>query len=146
MMKKFLLALAAGMLLVCACGKTNPEGGGGEGGGEETKVNVEGSWELTGVATKVSVGSVDVSVYVTFSSGSFTLYQKIGDGRYTQFTGTYTLSDKTLSGKYQDGKGWGPYTAAMSGGNLQLTTAGGKETDTYKKISSIPSTVTENTY
>lgn len=140
MMKKFLLALAAGLVLVWGCGKTNPEGG------EEDKLSVEGAWELSGVATKVSVGSVDVSVYMEFASGKFTLYQKIGEGRYSKFDGTYTLSDKSLSGKYSDGTSWGPYTAAMSGSNLTLTSAGGREVDTYKKISSIPSTVTENTY
>ena len=145
MMKKVLTILAAAALLLCACNK--PDGGGsGGGGGEDTPLSVEGSWELTNVTTKASVGGVSVSVYVSFTSGKFTLYQKIGDGRYTQFTGTYTLKDKALSGQYDGGKNWGPYTATMSGTNLTLTTAGGKETDTYKKIGSIPSTVTDNLY
>ena len=141
MMKKLLLCLVAGMLLLGACNK--PEGG-GEGGGEETKLSVEGSWELSGVTTKATVGSVNVSVYVTFASGQFTLYQKIGEGRYTQFTGTYTLSGNALTGKYADDKAWGPYTAALSGGNLTLTSAGGKEVDTYRKVSAIPESVLNN--
>ena len=144
MMKKVLTILAAAALLLCACNK--PEGGGSGGGGEDTPVSVEGSWELTGVTTKASVGGVNVSVYITFASGQFTLYQQIGEGRYTKFTGTYTLNDKSLSGQYDGGKNWGPYTAALNGTNLTLTTAGGKETDTYKKIGSIPSTVTDNLY
>ena len=141
-MKKVLTILAAAALLLCACNKP----GGGGGGGEETPLSVEGSWELSGVTTKVPVGGVEVSVYVTFSSGSLTLYQKIGEGRYTQFTGTYTLLDKTLTGQYSDGKNWGPYTAAMNGSNLTLTSAGGKEVDTYRKVSAIPESVTQNVY
>ena len=156
MMKK-LFALAAVLLTIAACGgKDNPDtpsptpgaGGSGGGGSTTTKVDVTGSWELIGVETKVSVGSVNVSVYITFDSGgSFTLYQKIGEGRYSVFTGTYTMSsDNKLSGKYSNNAAWGPYTAALSGGKLTLTSAGGKEVDTYTKISSIPAAVSGNTY
>ncbi|MBP3258283.1 MAG: hypothetical protein J6M23_09900 [Bacteroidales bacterium] len=153
MMKK-LFALAAVLLTIAACGgKDNPDTpsptpGGGGGGGSTTKLDVTGSWELSNVETKVSVGSVNVSVYITFASGdSFTLYQKIGEGRYSVFTGTYTLSsDNKLSGKYSNNAAWGPYSAALSGGKLTLTSAGGKEVDTYTKISSIPAAVSANTY
>lgn len=153
MMKK-LFALAAVLLTIAACGgKDNPDTpsptpGGGGGGGSTTKLDVTGSWELSNVETKVSVGSVNVSVYISFTSdGSFTLYQKIGEGRYTRFTGTYTISaDNKLSGKYSNNAAWGPYTAAMASGKLTLTSAGGKEVDTYTKISSIPAAVSGNTY
>lgn len=153
MMKK-LFALAAVLLTIAACGgKDNPDTpsptpGGGGGGSSTTKLDVTGSWELNNVETKVSVGSVNVSVYISFTSdGSFTLYQKIGEGRYTRFTGTYTVSaDNKLSGKYSNNAAWGPYTAAMASGKLTLTSAGGKEVDTYTKISSIPTSVTQNIY
>ena len=153
MMKK-LFALAAVLLTIAACGgKDNPDTpsptpGGGGGGGSTTKLDVTGSWELSNVETKVSVGSVNVSVYISFTSdGSFTLYQKIGEGRYTRFTGAYTVSaDNKLSGKYSNNAAWGPYTAAMASGKLTLTSAGGKEVDTYTKISAIPSSVTQNIY
>ena len=142
------------LLVLAACGgKDNPDTpsptpGGGGGGGSTTKLDVTGSWELSNVETKVSVGSVNVSVYISFTSdGSFTLYQKIGEGRYTRFTGTYTVSaDNKLSGKYSNNAAWGPYTAAMASGKLTLTSAGGKEVDTYTKISAIPSSVTQNIY
>ena len=139
MMKKF-LAMAATALCLMACnGKDNPDTPG---------VSVIGTWELTSVATKATVGSVNVSVYVQFAQdGAFSLYQKIGEGRYMPFTGTYKLSaDNKLSGSYADNTPWGPYDAAMSAGNLVLTSAGGKEVDTYKKIDSIPASVTENMY
>ena len=153
MMKK-VFALAAMLLVLAACGgKDNPDTPsptpGGEGGGSTTaKVDINGSWELSSVETKVSVGSVDVSVYISFTSdGNFTLYQKIGEGRYTRFTGTYTVSsDNKLSGKYSNNTAWGPYTAAMASGKLTLTSAGEKEVDTYSKISSIPTSVTQNVY
>ena len=110
--------------------------------------DVSGVWELTNVSTKASVGSVQVSVYLDLvAGGSFTLYQKIGDGRYTVFKGGWKLSeDDRLSGTYEDGKAWGPYEATVSGSSMTLVSAGGKEVDTYKKIASIPDSVTSNTY
>ena len=141
MMKKLLL-MAACVLALFSCQK---EGG-------ETPIpastGVVGIWELTSVATKVAVGDVQVSVYIEFTEGgSFSLYQKLGEGRYTSFTGNYVLaSDGKLSGSYSGGSSWGPYVAAVSGETLTLTSAGGKEVDTYKKIASIPENVTNNLY
>ena len=111
-------------------------------------LDVTGAWELTSISTKASVGSVPVSVYVEFAeAGTFSLYQKIGEGRYTAFTGKWRLTDnEILSGTYSDGTAWGPYTAAVAGSNLTLASSGGKEVDTYKKIASIPESVTSNTY
>lgn len=142
MMKKFLLMAACALALV-ACKKD-----GGEDPIPTPATGVVGIWELNSVATKVAVGDVQVSVYINFADGgSFTLYQKIGNGRYTKFSGTYTLaSDGKLSGSYSGGSSWGPYDAAVSGETLTLTSAGGKEVDTYKKISAIPENVTNNLY
>ena len=141
MMKKLLL-MAACVLALFSCQK--------EGGETPTPAStgVVGIWELSSVATKASVGEVQVSVYIDFTSdGNFTLYQKVGQGRYTKFTGTYTLtSDNKLSGSYYGGTAWGPYDAVVSGETLTLTSAGGKEVDTYKKIASIPENVTNNIY
>ena len=143
MMKK-VLAMAALVLALFACKKEGtddpvptPAGGG-----------ITGVWELTSVTTKVAVGDVQVSVFVEFTADkNFTLYQKIGEGRYTQFSGTYVLSsDNKLSGSYSGGASWGPYDAAVSGETLTLTSAGGKEVDTYKKISAVPDTVIGNLY
>ena len=142
-MKKYLLMAACALALV-ACKKD---------GGEEPvppvpTQGIVGTWELVSVATKATVGDIQVSVYVDFnSSGNFTLYQKIGMGRYTKFEGTYTLtSDNKLAGSYGDNSLWGPYDAVLNGETLTLTSAGGKEVDTYKKISAIPENVTENLY
>lgn len=141
MMKKFLL-MAACVLAILACQKESGETP------TPASTGVVGIWELTSVATKVAVGDVQVSVYIEFTEGgSFSLYQKLGEGRYTSFTGNYVLaSDGKLSGSYSGGSSWGPYDAAVSGETLTLTSTGGKEVDTYKKIASIPENVTNNLY
>jgi hypothetical protein len=142
-MKKLLLIFAC-LGLFAACQENNPDDP-----GKKDQVDVTGVWELVSVATKANVGSVTVNVYIDFAAdNSFTLYQKIGEGRYTKFSGSYKLDKETgaLSGSYSGGSAWGPYTAARSGGSLTLTSAGGKEVDSYKKLDSIPSSVTENVY
>lgn len=139
MMKRIVLALAA-MCLLAACGNK-------PGKNEITPSAIAGSWELSDVVTKASVGSVTVSVYITFvSEGTFTLYQKIGEGRYTKFSGTFTLAEQKLSGKYSDGKSWGPYNTELDGSTLTLSKEGGVESDIYRKIEAIPAEVTSNMY
>ena len=139
-MKKLLILAAVLLPLLAGCGK--PDDGKGQ------KVEVTGVWELSAIATKVTIGTETVSVYLDFAAGgTFTLYQKIGDGRYMVFKGSWKLSeDDHLSGTYEDGKAWGPYEATVSGSTMTLVSAGGKEVDSYKKIASIPETVTSNTY
>ena len=143
MMKKF-FAMTAVLTALVACGgnKVDPDTP------SFTKEDIVGVWELSSGATKATVGSETVNVYIDFaSSGSFTLYQKIGQGRYTKFEGTYSVSaDRKLSGKYSGGASWGPYEGSVSGSSLTLTSAGGKEVDTYKKIGSIPEAVLSNLY
>jgi len=141
-MKK-LLTLLACMALLAACNGNDPD--------QPTvpELDVAGTWELSSVSTKASVGSVTVSVYIDFAAdNSFTLYQKIGEGRYTKFEGTYNLNKDAakLSGSYASGSAWGPYSASRDGNTLTLASAGDKEVDTYKKIDSIPASVTENLY
>ena len=140
-MKKLLTILAC-VALFAGCHEDNPEP-------TPAQLDVTGSWELSSVTTKASVGSVSVSVYVAFAAdNSFILYQKIGEGRYTKFEGSYNLDKEagTLSGSYAAGSAWGPYSASRDGNTLTLTSAGGKEVDTYKKVDAIPDSVTENIY
>lgn len=139
-MKKLLILAAVLLPLLAGCGK--PEDN------KETKADVTGVWELSAISTKASIGSETVSVYLDFvAGGTFTLYQKIGAGRYTRFEGTYSLSDENvLSGSYSDGSAWGPYKAERDGSTLKLTSSGEKETDTYKLIDAIPEAVLENVY
>ena len=135
--KSWIVAFAAAMMLL-SCGNSKEE---------KVSLSVDGCWELISVTTKsATVGTETVSVYIEFLAGSFTLYQKIGEGRYTVFSGSYTIDQKeqTLSGTYADGTAWGPYSVACSDANMSLSKD--SETDSYKKIDAIPAAVTSNTY
>ena len=137
MMRKFMI-IAAACLLLCGCGGKKPV----------ENLSVVGEWELTSVSTKsAKVGNTTVNVYISFTeSGTFELYQMIGEGRYTAFDGTYTLTENILTGKYSNGNSWGSvYEVSKNGENLVLSVQGGIEIDTYKK-SSIPDSVKNNTY
>ncbi len=142
-MKKMMLAGAvlAVLPVLAACDKP--------GGDDTPQADVTGIWELSSVSTKASVGGVNVNVYLEFGSdGSFDLYQKIGEGRYTYFEGTYVFDKEQnqLTGNYAGGSAWGPYAVEQQGSSLTLTSRGGKEVDSYKKIDAIPASVTDNLY
>lgn len=101
---------------------------------EKKVIDITGTWELTRVETKAAtVGSESVEVTVTFQDGKFELSQRLGSaGRTSTFTGTYTLTDNVLSGKYEDGTAWSTsYTVTVEGSTMTLETE--KERDTYKK-------------
>lgn len=139
MIKRLLIAVAFATLFV-ACKPKQPE---------TPKLSVTGSWELSSVATKVAVAGEEVSVFLSFTDeGAFTLYQKIGLGRYTVFTGTYEIDQdlKQISGVYSNKKNWGPYDLEATDNSITLSFVDGSESDTYTRIDSIPSAVTENTY
>lgn len=141
-MMKRLFALWAAALVLAACG-------GKEDAFAPSAEALAGIWELNSIETKaVSVGDVSVSVYLEFSAqNTFLLFQKIGEGRYAQHSGNFTLStDGKLSGKYSNNAVWGPYSVEIQGNTLSLTSAGDKEVDHYIRISAIPPSVTENLY
>lgn len=137
-MKKiiYFALLAVLTMFISSCGK------------EKTKesFSIEGSWELTSVQTRsATVGSQTVYVYITFSDGNFTLYQRLGGDRFVSKTGTYQFANGLLSGKYSDGDAFGStYTVEGDEQSMSLTTAGGSETDSYSRISSIPEFVTSS--
>ena len=105
----------------------------------EKPLDITGEWNLTRVETKATtIGDQTVDVYVSFASDkSFEIYQMLGTGRYRKFSGTWTLTEKTLDGKYSDGTQWGSsYEVEISADVMTLSSASG-EVSTYKK-SSIP--------
>lgn len=146
-MKKIFNVFAALALLctmVSCGGKTNPDPGPNPDPDPKVLTDVAGCWELTGVDTKVSVGSETVSVYLNFASGKFDVYQKLGSSaaHYTKLSGTYNFASGKLTGAYDNGNSLGSnYTVSFTSSTMSLATAGGKEVDTYKKISSIPESV-----
>ena len=133
-MKLFALAAAFSLLLVSCGDPVDPV--------TPTVVDVSGTWVLSSVSTRsATIGDQTVDVYVEFASGSFTLYQRVGSGRYYKYTGTYSLSESVLSGKYSSGTAWGAtYDVTVSGSTMTLCPKGGTEKDTYTK-GSIPLSV-----
>ena len=94
------------------------------------------------------VSDIDADIYLSLGdSYTFELYQKIGEGAYRLYKGTWELDEDTamLSGKYNDGAAWGSgYTVSVSedGNSMTLTPSEGSEAQVYRK-ESIPSEVKE---
>ena len=127
--KNIVLAFAV-LLAFTGCGK------------KEKPLDITGEWNLTRIETKAAtIGDQSVDVYVSFASdNSFEIYQMLGSGRYRKFSGTWTLTNKTLDGKYSDGKPWGSsYEVELTDDLMILSSSFGEES-TYKK-SSIPNSV-----
>ena len=124
-MKKILYILAAAICLLTSCTKELkfPE-------------KLYGDW----FCHSTSLTSTDVYVYVTFNGDSFVLYQKIGEGSYRVYQGTYTLTADAaggyiLSGKYNDGTPWGAEYIVESTSNDIITLKAGEVTETYTRVS-----------
>lgn len=131
MMKIKTIASALAVLLISvSCGK------------KEKPMDITGEWNLVALETRAaSIGDQTVDVYISFvSGGGFEMYQMLGTGRYRKYSGTWTLTGKTLTGKYSDGTQWGSsYEVQKEDDMMTLSSASG-ETGTYKK-SSIPASV-----
>ena len=65
----------------------------------------------------------DVDVYVEFATtGEFDEYQRLGEGRYRHYEGTWSVEKDVLSGVYADGTEWGSsYTLSFDGDSMTLT-------------------------
>ena len=89
----FIVALVA-VFTFAGCKKNNDEPA------IDNTAKVVGEWHC---ATE----EYDVDVYVAFSAeGTFDEYQRIGEGRYRHYNGTWTLNKDILSGVYSDGESW----------------------------------------
>ena len=79
------------------------------------------------------VSDIDADIYLQFGNFfDFELYQKIGEGAYRLYKGTWELDEDTamLTGKYNDGAAWGSgYTVSVSedGNSMTLTPSEVKE-------------------
>ena len=120
---KFILALSVFAAAV-SCGEKD--------NGPAVSEKIVAEWHLVGVSGMTSVPQV----YVNFSQDlSFELYQKVGEGRYRKYEGTYTVAGSVVSGQYSDGEKWGSdYKASFEGDNMVLTAQNGsEEACTYEK-------------
>ena len=110
--------------------------------------SIVGEWVLSSYTTKtVTIGTESIDIYIKFDKSSFEMYQKLGAGRYTYYSGTYTLSRDILSGKYSDGKSWASqYSVSFDNKKLTLTQyPDPKEIQTFTSTT-IPESVKNNIY
>lgn len=105
-MKKLLYILAAA-LMIAGCNKD---------GGKSLDQAILGEWHSTSI-------SVNGDIYLSFSEDkTYELYQKIGDGAYRLYRGTWNIEEGILTGKYNDGEPWAAsYDAAVQDKTLTLT-------------------------
>ena len=104
----------------------------------KTDKNLEklsGEWYWQGTEA-----GVELEVYVAFEKdNTFDLFQKIGDGAYRVYSGTYTLTPGAdglyiLSGEYSDGTPWGAEYAVLSSSNDTMVLTAGDVTETYTRV------------
>lgn len=132
-MKRFISMLLIGASFILAgCGNGN-----GDGGKENQPLDITGTWELTGIEVTKSaqLGDETIEVVITFNADkTFTLSQIIGDGRAKDFSGTWALTETTLTGKYENGKAWGSsYQVSVDNAVLTMIPESGAEKYTYRK-------------
>lgn len=114
-MKLKMMILLAVSLIMASCG-----------GEKQPKVlDITGQWELADIVdTKsVQIGSEKIEIYIDFKEdNTFSLWQKLGEGRHKKYEGTWTLTETVLTGKYSDGKAWGAsYEVSREEGTLTMS-------------------------
>ncbi len=106
----------------------------------DCKATLPGEWHC-------APEGIDADIYAAFEeNGSFDLYQKLGEGRYRHYTGTWECKGNTLSGIYSDGNAWGSsYTVAFTDNDNMTFTAlnGSNEVMAYTR-EPVPSEVKED--
>ena len=124
------MLLIGASLILAGCGE--------QGGGKEDKViDITGTWELTGIEiTKAAqLGDQTIEVVITFNADkTFSLSQVLGNGRAQEFSGTWALTESTLTGKYENGKSWGSsYQISVENAVLTMIPETEAEIYTYRK-------------
>lgn len=132
-MKRLFYIITALMLMV-SCG--------GDKGGQQTELTLEQKlcteWHSTSV-------SLDADIYISFAdNNTFELYQKIVEGAYRLYRGTWNLEEDVLTGKYNDGEDWAAaYQISIKGESLTMTSRNdAAEVSVYQKAV-IPDSVKE---
>lgn len=87
------------------------------------KGNIEGEWKLESYYGKAAgSATVPAQVYLSFHKGQFELFQKLGGGHFSRFSGSYSYSKGALSGTYSDGYPWAQdYIVSVNHGKMEMT-------------------------
>ena len=118
---KRLLHIITIALLLTGCGEKNGGDNNGGNGGTDTPPApsvaelICGEWHSTSLA-------VSGDIYLDFNDDKkFEMYQRIGEGAYRLYRGTWNIEENILTGKYNDGENWAAsYDVAIEGKNLTL--------------------------
>lgn len=131
-MKKILFFISA-LIIMVSCGDK---------GGKQPELTLEDKlctdWHSTSL-------SLEADIYISFAdNNTFELYQKIVEGAYRLYRGTWNLEEDILTGKYNDGEDWAAaYQINIDGETLTMTSKNdAAEVSVYKKTV-IPSSVKE---
>ena len=90
--------------------------------------------------------SLDADIYISFAdNGTFELYQKIVEGAYRLYRGTWNLEEDLLTGKYNDGEDWAAaYKVAIVNNVLTLTSYNDTAEESVFEKSEVPAEVKGN--
>lgn len=131
-MKKILFFIST-LIIMVSCGDK---------GGKQPELTLEDKlctdWHSTSL-------SLEADIYISFAdNNTFELYQKIVEGAYRLYRGTWNLEEDILTGKYNDGEDWAAaYQINIDGETLTMTSKNdAAEVSVYKKTV-IPSSVKE---
>lgn len=119
-MKRILLIISA-VLLLASCGK--------DGKKKTTAEYLYGEWHSTSI-------SVTGDVYISFTDDmKFEMFQKIGEGAYRLYRGSWNVEGDLLTGKYNDGEDWAAaYTVTVDDRSLtMISTNDAAEKSTYTR-------------
>ena len=110
-MKKIVFFISALMIMV-SCG---------EKGGKQPELTLEQKLCTEWHSTVMPLDGADI--YLSFGEdNTFELYQKIVEGAYRLYRGTWNLEEDMLTGKYNDGEDWAAaYQISIDGETLTMT-------------------------
>ena len=72
-----------------------------------SKSGIDGEWKLESYyGADAGSSAVPAEVYINFSGGRFELFQKLGGGHFSRYSGTYSYDGEEVIGSYSDGQNW----------------------------------------